>query len=132
MFWTTQHSFKPSLPSILSKIYFPSASFVNVYPFVLIMFFKLCVFLIFTASDRQTFNTTFNVIYGCGYVFVTLLLVVTQRPHRVPIPFNYLAMAKLCAGYYFYLCDIYNCVLLIETLLYSAVTNMYRFLSIDD
>ena len=98
VFWGTEHDFKPILPSLFFKRYFRAAELLNVYPFVLVVFFKFCVFLIFTASDSQTFNTTFNVVYGCWNVFVILLLLVSQRPHRVPIPFNYLAIAKICTG----------------------------------
>jgi hypothetical protein len=104
LFWVTEHDFKPIFPSLVSKRYSEAATFLNVYPFVLILFFKLCVFLIFTASDSKTFNITFNVIYGGWNVFVIMLLLVTQRPNRTPIPYIYLAIAKMCAGCSYIVC----------------------------
>ena len=83
VFWVTEHDFKPRLPHLVSRRYFQAATLLNVYPYVSIVFFKLCAFLIFTASEEM-FNTPFNIIYGCwNMLAILLLLLLRQRPHSV-------------------------------------------------
>jgi len=71
-FWTTKHDFRPEFSSFLFKRYSIAATFLNVYPFAGFLFFKLCIFLMFTAFDTR-FNFSWNMLYGLYYVVVICL-----------------------------------------------------------
>jgi hypothetical protein len=62
----------------LFKRYSIAAAFLNMYPFAAFVFFKLCIFLIFTAFDLR-FNSFWNKMYGLYYVLI--LCVLLTKPH---------------------------------------------------
>lgn len=82
MFWTTNHDFKPRVLRSHAKLEACAAAFLNVYPFVAVLFIKLCVFLTFTASDPR-FNFVWNIVFAMQYVAVIALFTVRVTSNNV-------------------------------------------------
>lgn len=79
-FWETDHDFKPHFAPSMTRQYTRAAIFLNGNPFVMILFFRLCSFLLATAIDFQRFNITFSAIYSSLIVWIIALLMMKRRP----------------------------------------------------
>lgn len=64
----------------MTRQYTRAAIFLNGNPFVMILFFRLCSFLLATAVDFQRFNITFSAIYSSLIVWIIALLMMKRRP----------------------------------------------------